>query len=210
MPYIYKIKNNINDKVYIGKTSLTVEARWKQHKEDYLSSTKEHRPLYAAMKKYGVENFSIECIEEVLTDEIACEREKFWIEFFGSFKFGYNATLGGDGKRYADYDLIFALFQKGKTNKEICQITGYTDKTVTKALEQNNVSQKERRIQGGISRQAVAMLNKDTLEIIKIFPSFHEAARYLERPQGKSHISEAAKGKRKTAYGYKWNIIKNQ
>ena len=28
------------------------------------------------------------------------EREKYWIEYYGSFKNGYNATLGGDGKAY--------------------------------------------------------------------------------------------------------------
>ena len=31
MGYIYKITNNINGKVYIGKTTKTVEERWKGH-----------------------------------------------------------------------------------------------------------------------------------------------------------------------------------
>ena len=30
--------------------------------------------------------------------DIPEEREKYWIEYFGSFKNGYNATIGGDGK----------------------------------------------------------------------------------------------------------------
>jgi hypothetical protein len=29
MPYIYKITNQINKKVYIGKTLETIETRWK-------------------------------------------------------------------------------------------------------------------------------------------------------------------------------------
>ena len=29
MPYIYKITNDINEKVYIGKTSSSIEARWR-------------------------------------------------------------------------------------------------------------------------------------------------------------------------------------
>ena len=31
MPYIYKIINNINGKIYIGKTNFTIEKRWKEH-----------------------------------------------------------------------------------------------------------------------------------------------------------------------------------
>ena len=35
MPYIYKIINNINGKIYIGKTNFTVEKRWKEHCKDF-------------------------------------------------------------------------------------------------------------------------------------------------------------------------------
>ena len=34
MSKIYKIINDINDKVYIGKTKLSIEKRFKQHYED--------------------------------------------------------------------------------------------------------------------------------------------------------------------------------
>ena len=34
MGYIYKIVNNINGKVYIGKTDFTIEERWKNHIHD--------------------------------------------------------------------------------------------------------------------------------------------------------------------------------
>lgn len=47
------------------------------------------------MKEYGIENFFVETLEETEEPE---EREKYWIEYFGSFKNGYNATIGGDGK----------------------------------------------------------------------------------------------------------------
>ena len=54
--YIYLIENKINEKKYIGKTYLNIEKRWKQHCND---SKRFNRPLYQAMKKYGIENFSI-------------------------------------------------------------------------------------------------------------------------------------------------------
>jgi hypothetical protein len=55
------------------------------------------------MQKYGIEHFSISLIEQ--TDQPEA-REIFWIEKLGTYKYGYNATLGGDGKRYLDYDKI--------------------------------------------------------------------------------------------------------
>ena len=88
MPYIYKITNNINNKIYIGKTVGTVEKRWKEHIKDYKKRTCEKRPLYRAMNKYGVECFSIEAIEEVDDQILLNDRERFWIEYFGSFKNG--------------------------------------------------------------------------------------------------------------------------
>ena len=64
MPYIYKITNKVNGKVYIGKTVLTVQKRWSQHCSDYEKEEKSSRPLYSAMRKYGVNNFDIEQVEE--------------------------------------------------------------------------------------------------------------------------------------------------
>jgi group I intron endonuclease len=64
MGYVYIIKNKVNDKVYIGKTNLSVEKRFKQHIRECKKSRCEKRPLYAAMLKHGTDNFYIECLEE--------------------------------------------------------------------------------------------------------------------------------------------------
>ena len=37
--FIYKIINDINDKVYIGKTLSSIEERFKQHKKDSLKES---------------------------------------------------------------------------------------------------------------------------------------------------------------------------
>lgn len=50
MPYIYKITNKINDKIYVGKTLDTIENRWREHKNDYQKRRNEKRPLYSAMR----------------------------------------------------------------------------------------------------------------------------------------------------------------
>lgn len=93
---VYKITNLINQKIYIG-VSIDIEKRWKQHKNYYLdSSNKEYNKyLYQDFRKYGLENFSFEVIEEVSKDEIY-DREKYWIKYFNSSICGYNETLGGE------------------------------------------------------------------------------------------------------------------
>ena len=68
------------------------------------------------MQKYGCEHFHISLIEETNKPE---EREIYWIETLGTFKYGYNATKGGDGRSYLDYDLIYNLYMAGLTIIEI-------------------------------------------------------------------------------------------
>ena len=54
MSYIYKIINDINDKVDIGKTEFSIEKRFNEHCHDCYRRDKEKRPLYSSMKKYGI------------------------------------------------------------------------------------------------------------------------------------------------------------
>ena len=206
MAYIYKITNKINNKVYIGKTVSSIEERWKRHCYDSKKISEEKRPLYSAMKKYGENNFSIEQIEEC-SDDIVNEREIYWIEYYGSFKYGYNATLGGDGKHYADYDLIFALLNEGYTNKQICEKLNYNTHTVTIALKNKGVCEQERKLRGyDAINKTVAMLDKNNFEILQVFPSITEAYQFLGK-QHSGHIASVCKGIRQTAYGYKWKYI---
>lgn len=96
MGYIYKITNKVNNKIYIGKTTKTIEYRFSVH----IKNAKKHinRYLYDAMNCYGYENFYVEEIEEC-DESILNEREIFWIKYYNSTdpKIGYNMTIGGDG-----------------------------------------------------------------------------------------------------------------
>lgn len=44
MAYIYKIINDINDKVYIGKTEFSVEKRFQEHCKDAFKKLKKRDP----------------------------------------------------------------------------------------------------------------------------------------------------------------------
>lgn len=109
MNYIYKITNNINGKSYIGLTTKERPTdRYSQHR--YLARHPEQETkglgtnsiLHEAMRKYGVDNFSFEIIEEVPEDVNLNEREKYWIKFYHTYVKeplcnGYNLTEGGEG-----------------------------------------------------------------------------------------------------------------
>ena len=82
---IYKIYNDINDKVYIGKTLDTIENRFNSHKKDSAREKSEKRPLYNAMNKYGIDKFHIELIEECELEDLSI-KEIYWIEQFNIYK----------------------------------------------------------------------------------------------------------------------------
>ena len=96
--YIYKITNTINNKVYIGKTTKTLQERFDKHKDN--ASKKINRRLYDSMNHHGYDNFIIEKLDESNDPQELNEREKYWIQEYDSFYLnnkGYNMTLGGDG-----------------------------------------------------------------------------------------------------------------
>lgn len=93
MGVIYKTTNLINNKIYIGKRIFNKD---KFFKNKYYGSG---RALKEAIKKYGIENFDREILEEVDNDFLD-EREIYWIQKYKSNNkdIGYNLTKGGNSK----------------------------------------------------------------------------------------------------------------
>ena len=123
MSYIYKITNDINKKIYVGKTAFSIDKRFKEHCQDAFRERNEQRPLYAAMRKYGIEHFHIELIEECL-DDCVNEREQYWIGYFDGYTKGYNATIGGDGKFLYNHNQIMELLKECPYPKEVAEKIG--------------------------------------------------------------------------------------
>jgi group I intron endonuclease len=91
---IYNYTNKINGKVYIGQTKTTLEHRHKKH----LSQLNDDTYLHRAIKKYGIENFQLEVVEDNILLSNLDNKEIFYIEQFQSYYtsgLGYNLTKGG-------------------------------------------------------------------------------------------------------------------
>jgi hypothetical protein len=148
MGYIYCITNKINQKKYIGKTLNTVECRWKEHLKDYKRRKYEKRALYDAMNKYGVENFECETIGE-FPDNILEEMEQKFIGEYNTYHYGYNLTIGGDGKQLYDHDRIIEYYVNNDvTMVETSVKFNCSVDTVKYILEKHNTpkrSQREKR-----------------------------------------------------------------
>lgn len=94
---IYIIKNNLNNIVYIGQTSQSLEERLKHHYSNIKSGK---TLLNKAMRELGKENFYIQLLENVESQN-ADERELYWILKYKETNELYNMKLslgkcGGD------------------------------------------------------------------------------------------------------------------
>jgi len=129
---IYKITNKVNNMSYIGQTRYTLEFRWKQHQHK-----KDNTYFHNAIHKYGVENFTIELLEECEVKDLDC-REIFYIAKFNTFENGYNLTIGGDGRRKIisdnQYDEIKELYMSGFSSHKISDLFQVDKATILKIL----------------------------------------------------------------------------
>ena len=131
---IYKITNQITGKSYIGQ-SIRIEKRWmeEQKKAFNLSAHEYDYPLSRAFRKYGLENFTFEIIEECSPEKLN-ERERHWIHFYDSFYNGYNQTLGGDSPQQTKKETTIGIINDLKTtnlyHREIAEKWGVSTETV--------------------------------------------------------------------------------
>lgn len=93
---IYKARNVVNGKVYIGQSLATLQRRKKLHEASALRE--DGFAFHRALRKYGFESFT----REVLCEAPASELNGLEIEFIkrhNSFASGYNCNEGG-GQSY--------------------------------------------------------------------------------------------------------------
>ena len=203
---IYKITNDVNEKIYIGQTIKTVKKRWQQH---ICNSSKEYFSqivLYKAMNKYGIEHFKIEEIEEV-ENEFLDEREKYWIKYYDSYNHGYNSTIGG--RETALYDLdeqqVINDYYQLKTARKVALKYGVDHNTIDNILNKNNVERFSQRKYNGQKIRA----SKEN--VILHFDSIVDCAEYLiqhnitqskKLQTVKQWVSDVANGRRELYYGW--------
>ena len=100
---VYMHTNNINGKKYIGITSLNPpERRWANGK-----GYKDNNHFWSSICLYGWDSFTHEILEIVDNEKTALAREKYYIEYYESYKseYGYNNSISGDFTTVGLYNL---------------------------------------------------------------------------------------------------------
>lgn len=210
---IYAIYCKVSGKYYVGKTTDTAENRFREHIHESKKERCRKRPLYAAMNKYGIENFQLMTLESKCPEEKLNEMEMLWISKLNSFHHGYNATKGGDGTICVDRISVIDAYNELGTVKDVRKKLGVDNKTIKKILSNAGIEiTPSQDINKQLHGQRVDMIDADG-NVLKSFVSLCEAADYLiqERSLNPEHkrgyfqkIKLVCNGVRKIAYGHQW------
>jgi group I intron endonuclease len=107
---IYLVKNNLNDKCYVGQTTTDLTKRWIAH------CSKGHY-LHNAILKYGSNSFDVSVIDTAANLEDLNRKEIEWISKLNTIApNGYNLRLGGlsGGKHSIGTKLKISQAGKGR------------------------------------------------------------------------------------------------
>lgn len=145
--YIYRVVNKVDGKSYVG-SSIDVEQRFGSHIRESRMERSKNRKLYKAIREHGENNFYIEVLEK--TND-PC-RERYWINYYDTFKNGYNHTKDGQGNKDVSKmnynqititkDMIEIMIESYKKRPNIrvaSKASGIPEKKIREILNENKV-----------------------------------------------------------------------
>ncbi len=228
---IYGIFNNINDRVYIGQ-SREIEKRWSYHKHCAFNenSYNHHYPLYEAIRKYGLDNFTFVVLEEVADARLLTEKEKHYFDTFRKNKL-YNiaepedwqgAVLGRDVLQI-EPDTLRVVAQY-ESIRDAGRAVGVNDNAIKNLLSGNGqtvagyhwcfkeewtAKWRPKELVYTHEPKAVVLLNEND-EPLLIFDSIRDAAKAvipnIPLETARRAIARVCSGVHPSAYGYKWRF----
>lgn len=208
MAAIYKITNLINNKIYIGMTTKSIEQRFKNHLENKNTIKLQKYAIYRALNKYGKENFKVDSIIEGDFNQcLLSDLEKHYIRLYNSNNpnIGYNMNGGGDG------GIMYIRTEEIK-NKISKTLMGHSNNKGIKKSEEHKLKLKEANLR--ILREGYRLPFKKyvyqfdlDMNFIKRFDSKKEAIKELK--VGQTAMDRIAKNITKNPRcGFKFIITK--
>ena len=212
---VYKITNMINNKVYIGQTTVDVQRRWSNHKCQ--SKSNHCFLLKKAIKKYGEENFKVETIYKASTIEELNKAECNFISLYNSNKVGYNIHEGGRNRKMAESTKRkLSEGRKGKKlslehRKKLSE--AHKGKKIPYEIRKKMSIIRKKKVEEGFNID-MSFLHKPIVQLsldgvfIRRFSSSNEAFMSLGK-KVTGNISEVLNGNRKNAFNSLWLFEKD-
>ena len=147
---VYRVTNLINEKVYLGFTSLSLEKRKQSHFNSAKYGKNDCRYFWNAIRKYGASAFKFESIYESLDRKDALDKEAHFIKEYRSQdkSVGYNIRDGGScGNLSEETKIKISNSMKGRIipkeerKKMSERMKGYTPSEETKKKMSDNSAQ---------------------------------------------------------------------
>lgn len=188
---IYRAINRINGKLYIGKTTLSLEERIRHHYYKRDDGTYFHK----ALKKYSLDAWEWSVIDSAETQDELNTKERFWIAHYNSMDntIGYNRTEGGDG------------FYNDKVNYDKARDTRIKNKYTPEELAKRDLTiinkRKRNRAVRCVETQQIFISAIQAAQIM-----FSNSENYNEYNTANA-IRKAATGQAKTGRGYHWEYL---
>lgn len=134
---IYIIKNNVNDKVYVGQTIQPVNLRFNKHMYD---AKKKNTKFHKAVMEIGKEYFYYEILESGINEKQINDREQHYIRKYDAINNGYNKGIGGEHNNrvvISDEDILRAkkMYIDGYTLNEIAKTLNTTRHVLSPRLQ---------------------------------------------------------------------------
>lgn len=241
---VYLITNTANGKKYVGITNRGAEYRFKEHFSQARCGSRQI--IHCAMRKYGEDSFKLDILETDVPESEIQEKERYYIRIYDSYyknRHGYNMTFGGNGTiGYVFTNEVREKMRKAMTgykfsaerNERIRKAMIGRDykpewRAALSAARIGRFGGKNNSFYGkhhtDVTKKTIGMkntkyrvyrLDKDTLEVIEVYESAMDAARWVIE-NGLSSVLGTCNTrilfvcdpeKNRTAYGFRWRLEK--
>lgn len=206
---LYIIRNNTNDKVYIGKCYYGLKSRLRDHITKAKRNLDKYKDgnyrLHSAMREIGYDNFTIELLGR-FKQGLLEEKEIEYIAKFDALNSGYNLSNGGDNPSTLTNEtekrvLLQFCVEKLPINT-ISENLGISGHLIRNILNSRYIFPEH--LQAVKPKTWIAKIDMATGEWLGLYSSTAEAALSVGNRRCDSHIIHCCQGKRKTAYGFSW------
>lgn len=229
MYIVYKATNIINNKVYIGATTTSLNQRMQEH----LRHAKDINTDFAKdIIKYGGSNFDWEILQEADSKDELYKLEKYYIEKYNTFQSdkGYNMTNGGvKNYKLSNKSTAYLYGSKNPAAKKIIDLNtlkiyetikylsndiGYSSQSIRKSIlhntplnnhyyeyydENKNYKKLNNNFKNKCRKPVRNITTGETFKTISQAAIKYNCERY--------GIRDCCNGKRDDFLGYKWEYI---